>query len=88
MTDEVARRFAGIFVDRLPALDPMLALRYSTITLSIVKAFLGLATSPVLPREALVAELKTVLLRYLEPLVGQPHPPTAAAPPDARTATA
>ncbi|MBA3824798.1 MAG: TetR/AcrR family transcriptional regulator [Ktedonobacterales bacterium] len=70
MTDEVARRFAGIFTERLPALDPTLALRYSTITLSIVKAFLGLAASPVLPREVLVTELKTVLLRYLEPLVG------------------
>src|SRR5262249_49484058 len=69
MTDEVAQRFAGIFTARLPILDPALALRYSTITVGIVKAFLGLASSPALPQEVLVAELKAVLLHYLEAIV-------------------
>lgn len=70
LTDEVVQRISEIFIARLPDFDPVLALRYSQITIQIVKAFLGLAISSSLSRAEVISELKTVLLAYLGPIVG------------------
>ncbi len=71
MTDEVVQRIAGIFIARLPGIDPKVARRYSTVVVHITKAFLGMANPPVMERADLITELKAALLRYLEPITGR-----------------
>ncbi|NUR90297.1 MAG: TetR family transcriptional regulator [Nonomuraea sp.] len=63
----IAEQVAGMLLRRTPSLDPARAVLQGTMTVAIVKAVLPLVTSATPERAAeLVAELKTVVVRYLQ----------------------
>jgi AcrR family transcriptional regulator len=68
----VAEQVTTILAARAPDLPPERLTTLATMAVAMVKAVMPLLAQPDTPADALVAELKTALVRYLEPALKGP----------------